>query len=678
MANSKSKLGVWILTALLFLGLGVGLYLKQSRNPALATSASLTEAPVTDAHRAMTQVKDGLNVSRPLTTDDVKGRILLLDFWTFACINCMHIIPDLQKLEHEFGKDLTVIGVHSAKFENEKDTSNIRAAISRYDIEHAVVNDSDFLVWNSFGVNAWPTLILVNPDGQIETKYSGEGHLDEMRRDITKLQKRYSGRLNTSTLPYELEKNKKAESLLKFPGKLAYAADTGILWITDSNRHRVLGFKLDLEHKTADLKTTVGTTDLSGKADGDFNQASFNRPQGILYQDQALYIADTLNHLLRKIDLRTGKVSTLAGTGIQGFERTPKNAAALKTPLASPWDVTFADASKQKLAIAMAGTHQLWIYDLAQKTVSVLAGNGRESIDDGAYPRNSLSQPSGMSLVGEKLYFVDSETSSLRVLEKGVVTTLIGTGLFDFGFKDGKQGIARMQHPLGVFSDSTGVYIADTYNHSIRKYDPTRKTLETIAGKGRSGNADGPAQQSKFFEPAGLIKVGEALLVADTNNHQIRLLDLKNKSVLTLQLLGGKSEPAQNSAAPAHSSRLKPAKVLPFAQKNSGPLQLQAAKPVTVRVSLDPGWKINEEAPTWMALYQGDRLVQEYKKEELKKGELSLPALKAGTSYRLQGSFYFCEKKSGSVCLVQSIDQNIQVPEAAGASTFEIMLSFKK
>jgi thiol-disulfide isomerase/thioredoxin len=104
-----------------------------------------------------------LNTATPLRLADLRGKIVLLDFWTYCCINCMHIIPELTALERKYPNELVVIGVHSAKFHNEGDSENIRQAILRYEIQHPVVNDRDFRIWRSYAVRAWPTLMVIKP-----------------------------------------------------------------------------------------------------------------------------------------------------------------------------------------------------------------------------------------------------------------------------------------------------------------------------------------------------------------------------------------------------------------------------------------------------------------------------------------------------------------------------------
>ncbi|MCE9625457.1 MAG: hypothetical protein K8R69_08420, partial [Deltaproteobacteria bacterium] len=578
-------------------------------------------------------------------------------------INCIHVMPDLHKLEGEFGKDLTVVGVHSGKFDNERDVENIRAAVLRYEIAHPVVNDADFKIWNSFGVNSWPTLVLLNPEGGVDQVYSGEGHYEDLRGDILRLKKEYAGRLREDPLPIALEKDKTPPSLLAFPGKLAFAPDLNRIFVSDSGHHRILGFQPD-----GTVMTVIGKEGESGWKDGSFPEARFHRPQGLLYADKKLYVADTENHLLRLVDLEAGKVTTLAGTGKQGFERNPKNASALMTALSNPWDLAFFPSGK--IAMAMAGTHQLWAYDLANRTLSVLAGNGRESIDDGAYPDNSLSQPSGLSAWDKRLYFVDSETSSLRVVEDTPqkksaypeVKTLIGTGLFDFGFKDGKQGVARMQHPLGLLAEASGVFVADAYNHSIRWYDTATQLLSTFAGDGKRGREDGALASARFNEPNAVIRVGDRLFVADTNNQAIRVIDTVSKSVSTLVL-----------RMPQESEGVKPSEKLPNL-KIQEKWTLAPGQAIGLTLKLPEGWKVNAEAPSSLRLFQikpeGASLVRAFPRSEILTKAVAIPALAAGGTYLLQGTIYYCREGKDALCFLMSAEGRILVQEG-GAKSIE-------
>ena len=151
-----------------------------------------------------------LNAAGPISIKDVRGKVVLIDFWTFCCINCMHVLPDLDYLEKKYPKELVVIGVHSAKFDNEKETSNIRKAILRYEIEHPVVNDANMIIWRKFGVNSWPSLVVVDPEGQYCGSVSGEGNRELLEQVIDKLiaYHKSKGTLDESLVRFDAAQNK--------------------------------------------------------------------------------------------------------------------------------------------------------------------------------------------------------------------------------------------------------------------------------------------------------------------------------------------------------------------------------------------------------------------------------------------------------------------------------------
>ena len=241
-----------------------------------------------------------------------------------------------------------------------------------------------------------------------------------------------------------------------------------------------------------------------------------------------LWVADTGNHALREVDLAAATVKTLAGTGRQAGQ-------GRKTDLNSPWDLALAG---EKIFIAMAGSHQIWTYDLKSGRAEPFAGSGREDIRDGPGPEASLAQPSGLAIDGKRLYVADSEVSAVRSvsLETGGVETLIGKGLFDFGDKNGPFEEARLQHPLGVAWHDGKIYVADSYNHRIKILDLKKKKITAFLGTGKAGRKDGT--NASFNEPGGLSVADGKLYIADTNNHLIRVADLKTGRVRTLKLTG--------------------------------------------------------------------------------------------------------------------------------------------
>jgi thiol-disulfide isomerase/thioredoxin len=471
-----------------------------------------------------------LNTDKPLTLAGLKGKVVLLDFWTYGCINCIHIIPDLKKLEARYPTELVVIGIHSAKFDNEKEMENIRRIIMRYEIEHPVYNDADFTVWKSYGIRAWPTQVLIDPAGYIIGGVSGEGNyelIDQVvAKAVTEFRKR--GELNETPLKLTLERAKVGDLPLAFPGKVLADAKSDRLFIADSNHNRIVISRLD-----GSLLETIGTG-ASGASDGPFDKATFYRPQGMALDDDNLYVADTENHLIRQLDLKAKTVRTVAGTSEQSREYF-KQGPARSIALSSPWDL---ELIGRQLYIAMAGPHQIWKLDLDKGEVSTFAGSGREARQDGALVEAGFAQPSGITSIASKLYIADSESNIIRVIDTstGRVETLVGGDLFEFGDVDGAGDNVRLQHPLGVVAYGDKILIADTYNHKIKELDVEKRSVRSFAGTGKPGQSD--KARPAFYEPGGLSIANNELYVADTNNHAIRVVDLKTRHTATLNLMG--------------------------------------------------------------------------------------------------------------------------------------------
>lgn len=501
---------------------------RQRQSLTLAAVAAATETDERPKVKApdLTGGIAWLNTDKPISISDLKGKIVLLDFWTFCCINCIHTLPDLAKLEKKYEKELVVVGVHSAKFDNEKVTENIRKAINRYQIHHPVVNDADMKIWSRYEVSSWPTLVLIDPEGHIVGYASGEGNYDVLDQVIGKLVKKHGDNktLDANPRQFDLAKFRDAdESPLFFPGKLLADAATNRLFIADSTAHRIV--ITDLNGKAVD----IAGAGAAGKNDGSFETAQFNDPQGLALDGATLYVADRKNHTIRALDLKARKVTTVAGTGEQARDTRWANGPALSIGLNSPWDLLLVGRT---LYIAMAGHHQIWTLDLESNKVSPFAGNGRENIADGSLPASEFAQPSGLTTDGERLYVADSEVSAVRSVSlksPGDVKTLVGEGLFKFGDVDGVASKARLQHALGVAFHDGMIYVADTYNSKIKTLNPATRACTTFLG----GN--GPDGRM-FNEPAGISVANGKLYVADTNAHRIRVVDLSNKSVATLKL----------------------------------------------------------------------------------------------------------------------------------------------
>ncbi|HVV13989.1 NHL domain-containing thioredoxin family protein [Amycolatopsis sp.] len=442
---------------------------------------------------------------------ELRGRIVLLDFWTSGCINCLHVLDELRPLEEEFADVLVTIGVHSPKFLHEGEAAAIEAAVRRYEVHHPVLNDPDMETWSQYAVKAWPTLVIVDPEGYVVHVAAGEGHAEALRRVIAELVETHEakGTLRRGGSPYVPAEQQAGE--LSFPSKAVVTAEGRIL-VADTAHHSIVEFASDGE--TVVRRFGSGAR---GAADGAFDVASFAEPSGLALLPREiadkvgyhLVVADTAGHRLRGIDLVTGEVSTVAGTGNQ-WRNGETDGPALEVDLTSPWDVAWWNGS---VVIAMAGNHTLSVFEPVGKTVSRLAGTTVEGLRDGKVGEAFFAQTSGFAVQGKRLWLADAETSALRWIEDGEVHTAVGTDLFSFGHRDGEAAVALLQHPLGVAVLSDGkIAIADTYNGAIRRYDPETRKVDTLA--------DGLA------EPSGLLVTDEALLVVESAANRLHALPL--------------------------------------------------------------------------------------------------------------------------------------------------------
>lgn len=586
-----------------------------------------------------------LNTAKPLSLAQLRGKFVVLDFWTYCCINCMHILPELAKLERAYPDQVVVIGVHSAKFDGEKLDANIRDAILRYRIKHPVVNDAGHAIWDAYAVTSWPSIRVIDPEGNFIAGESGELEFEVLDRFLREAIPFYRANGSLDEKPFALVGEKLAsEGPLKFPGKLAYDESTDRLFVADSGNDRIVVAKIDRsgEPPKASVEMVIGSG-RTGDADGGFDRAAFNQPQGVALSDaDTLWIADTENHLIRRADLKSKLVQTVAGTGRQArgpwpgmqIDQARRRMVRLRedgryvadpatTPLNSPWDLC---VHGNAVYIAMAGAHQIWRMPLDLSEIGVYAGNGREDIFDGKLlPRepyqegsSSFAQPSGLATDGARLFVADSEGSSIRVVPlpdakgnvRGTVQTLVGTAdlkrarLFTFGDVDGDASTARLQHPLGVAWHDGGVYVVDTYNDKLKVVAADSGKTRTVAGG-----------MGEFNEPGGIAFGAGRLWVADTDHHRILAVDPSNGAVHAVELTGlGDGWTAAAPQAPVDEPRehlSKPA---------SPAVQVDAVRvaptsdgdgrgSIRLDIALEPpkGWKVNDLMPLkWEVVADGD------------------------------------------------------------------------
>jgi len=467
----------------------------------------------------------------PLDIASLRGKIVILDFWTFCCINCLHVLDELRPIEEKYSDCLVTIGVHSPKFVHEADHDALLAAVERYEVHHPVLDDPKLLTWQAFAVRAWPTLVVIDPQGYVVGQFSGEGHGHAIDSLVAQLAQEHEakGTLNRGAGPYVPPPAPATQ--LRFPGKAVLLVD-GRLLVSDSKNHRLVF----MDAAGVEILATVGDG-VRGLIDGDAASARFSEPSGfaVLPDEVAkgcgydIVVADTVNHALRGISLADLNVRTVAGTGQQWMQGdalpvAAESVAALSVPLSSPWDVIWSPAH-EKVIIAMAGIHQLWSFNPRDATVSVFAGTTNEGLMDGDCSNAWFAQTSGLAVDPEgTVWLADSETSSLRHITNGVVTSEIGRGLFDFGHKDGAAQDALLQHPLGVAVLPDGsIAVADTYNGAIRRFDPATKQVSTIA--------------TGLAEPSDVVVMpdeqrGFILLVVESAAHRLTFVPLPDEATI--------------------------------------------------------------------------------------------------------------------------------------------------
>jgi thiol-disulfide isomerase/thioredoxin len=491
----------------------------------------------------------------------LRGRVVLVDLWTYGCINCQHVAPELRALERQFGDRIAIVSVHSGKFIAERASARIEHAAERLGVEHPVVNDRQFRLWRAWAARGWPTLALVDAAGYVAFQQAGERRATELAGMVTALLGRAeaAGELASGPLPWRRGHALAAAELptLRYPSAVAVgAADASggrPFAVADAGHHRVLVGRLAADGRSFGVTRVVGrgmrTRDVHPAhwdgtnapltretfalvADGAADVASFDRPQGVAFAADGvtLYVADTGNHALRTVDVATGRVRTVAGTGARLRTRGDRRAGAM----ASPWSVLVAGGGS--VLVAMAGTHELWRVEPASGSAGPVAGGRGEGLMDGPPADALLAQPAGLATDGRRVWWTDAESSAVRETspaalgvghEAGgdaVVRTLVGTGLFDFGLTDGEGDTARLQHPQGLAwvpgagDDGAGrLLVADSYNDALRWLDPRTRRVETW----RDG----------FAEPSGVAVAGVVAYVADTNAHRVAVVDLATGAV---------------------------------------------------------------------------------------------------------------------------------------------------
>lgn len=601
--------------------------------------------------------------SAPLTMEQLRGKIVLLDFWTFGCVNCQHNFPYLAQLQAAYPEELVVIGVHSGKFAHERNTENIRNVIREYGLTHPVVNDHHWELYDQWDVLGWPTLILIDPNGFAADRHLGEGFYGPFNSLIRQLIASFDGRDRldrTSLAGLADQPATPLPTLLAYPSAILLDPDRDRLFIADTGHHRIV-----VQRLSDAVITRIYGSGHAAFQDGTALRAAFNRPAGMALDatGKNLYVADSGNHAVRRIDLDTQRVSTLVGTGQQVPYGPTYGGQAPDVELSTPLDLALTATS---LFIAMSGTHQIWHMDLDTGTVLPLIGSQIEGIVDGPWSQAQLAQPSGLALAPTgQLYFVDSESSTVRMtdvsnlsVEGQVVTLAGGTGsLRDYGSTDGTGLAARFQHPLGLTLADASLYVADTYNHRIRTLDLATRETSTLLGD-EAGWRDGA--HPLLYSPRDVAVWGDQLYIADSNNHVIRIQDRATGEMRTL--------------VPRGLLALAPGQIVPGTADTGTILaeqQVQAGPgTVVIDIAFPAGYKVNPEAPFSMTWQQEGDIVTLPADADRVEANPQFP-LQLDVVFRpgrgvLQAdlAIFYCEAIRESLCLIA--ETQLVVPLAVG------------
>jgi len=459
---------------------------------------------------------DWINAAEPPSLAAMRGRVVLLYFWSYDSVNCTNALADLRYLESKYHDGLSVVSVHTPKYEYQRQSAPVLKAVNRCHIRNPVANDPSYLLWREYGVQSWPTFAFIDAQGHFAGLIVGEGQRAEADTLIGKLLDEAAA--NDQRL-YEVSVatvRPEPRMPLQFPGKVVATATS--VWIADTGNHRIL----ETDHQGRIMRQ-FGTGN-PGYGDGRGREAMFNAPQGLALTSEWLYVADTGNHSVRRVRLATGDVDRVAGTGVVGHDLAVDSHDPKQTRMSAPCDLA---VSNDKLYIAVSGQHQIWQLDLARNKLSVLAGNGRLGIGDGDGIDASFAQPSGLALLGDQLFVVDAASSAVRAIDlvERRVSTMIGAGPYDFGDAAGKRDTARLQNPLSICVDPRGLaFVADSYNCKI-------KALNLRTGELRTLNLP-----YHLLEPSGISLAANALWVANTNAHEVVRIDLATGQVRHLTI----------------------------------------------------------------------------------------------------------------------------------------------
>jgi len=449
------------------------------------------------------------NVGSPVKLAEQRGRVVLLNFSTFGSVHCQQMLADLNNLGMKYRHQLVIINVNSPRFPAEMRRSHVQQSIRRHHVSYPVLHDPELQLWKTYGIKVWPTQVLIDHDGYVLGGTSGAGKLSRLEQVISHQVALCPATAAGPVPAVPVGYGRGPAGTLSFPAKILATGNR--LYIADSGKHRIL-----VMAGSGQVLQQYGCG-TPGFIDGTGTVAAFNNPRGMALAGEFLYVADQGNHAIRRIHIHTDDVVTVAGTGKAVRTGITAGREPAEVELNAPADIAFRDG---KLFIAMTGMHQIWRLSLVENTIEVFSGTGQEGLADGPPGLAMFAQPAGLTLLGNQLYSIDYGASAVREidLESGIVSTLVGEGLFVSGNRDGIGTAARLQGPLGIAADPEHqmLWLVDTYNNKLRRIGMKTRNVATVM------------LDRALSEPGGLAFHNNTLYIANTNAHEILRLNPDN------------------------------------------------------------------------------------------------------------------------------------------------------
>jgi thiol-disulfide isomerase/thioredoxin/DNA-binding beta-propeller fold protein YncE len=644
--SSKDKSFLLLISAVLaIIWIIFSIFINISKNK------SLQESPLNHLEQISSQA-DWLNVSKPLTIQDLQNKIVVLNFWHYACFSCLQTINQLNDLQEKY-PGLAVISIHSAEFDTQQENKILTKALVRNNITHPVINDHQKTLANIFQIQQTPMLFLFNKDTKQVAKASTLSEISVLLQDAQKLLHKNRFSLNQQKLPILLTQDHLITNVLSYPAKII---QTNKLVI---NNKQISAFiivntaqnNIIISTLAGDVITKIG----SGKRalqDGDLQNAAFNNPQGIIFNanNNTIFVADTGNHALRVIDLNNNQVKTIAGNSFVG-EEIKKTKKAHEVSLFLPIDLAFFP-DNHHLIFSNSGSSQILSYSLLDQTIQPL-------VQINTALKEAKSQPTAMNVFNNKLYLLDSANAVFYIIDKNQQFNLVPRSV-----------ATKLQNPRGFAIDDTGIYIANTFADSIIKLDLANYQEQEIIKKNKG---DKLGKITQLNEPHSILLGIDSFYIADSGNNRIVNI---SRSSLDSKLF--------NIVPPLKLPKESFLEYLPNLQ-NIPSIQVAADTKININISAKQGWKINHSAPSFLSIIEISannkaNLVAFFNWNDLKNNQINFTPAGDDQQFFLQGKIYFCQDNDkpnitkDDLCYIKSYQQKIIAHKNSQNKTINIVV----